>query len=149
MITYIFFGIFISVLLIYLVSKFFNLGYEKFKKYIKFLFFIFLLISILILIRINPNFLSLLPGLLIFFIKWKPVLSILRNFLLFKSRNYQSKDGSMSKDQAYKILGLNNEATKKEILDAYHSLMKKNHPDLGGSDWITSQLNKAKETLLG
>ena len=54
----------------------------------------------------------------------------------------------MSKDQAYKVLGLNNQATKKEILDAYHSLMKKNHPDLGGSDWITSQLNKAKETLL-
>ena len=107
-----------------------------------------LLISILILIRINPNFLSLLPGFLIFFIKWKPVLSILRNLLLFRSRNYQSKDGSMSKDQAYKVLGLNNKATKKEILDAYHSLMKKNHPDLGGSDWITSQLNKAKETLL-
>ena len=27
--------------------------------------------------------------------------------------------------------------------------MKKNHPDHGGSDWISARLNKAKETLLG
>ena len=55
----------------------------------------------------------------------------------------------MSRKEALKILGLPDNATKKEILDSYHSLIKKNHPDLGGSDWITSQLNKAKETLLG
>ena len=55
----------------------------------------------------------------------------------------------MSRKEALKILGLTDDATKKEILDSYHSLIKKNHPDLGGSDWITSQLNKAKETLLG
>ena len=39
-------------------------------------------------------------------------------------------------------------ASKKEILDSYQSLMKKNHPDLGGSDWITKKLNQARDILL-
>ena len=43
----------------------------------------------------------------------------------------------MTKKEAYQILGLEEGASKKEILDSYQSLMKKNHPDLGGSDWIT------------
>ncbi len=44
---------------------------------------------------------------------------------------------------------LKEDATKKEILDNYQKLMKKNHPDLGGSGWITKKLNEAKEILLG
>ena len=149
MITYIFFAIFVSVLLIYILSKFFNLGYNKFKKYFKFLLFLIFLTFIFLLVRINPNFLSLIPGFVIFFIKWRPVLSMIKNFFLFRNKNNISQKGLMSKDQAYEVLGLNKGASEREIMQAYHALMKKNHPDLGGSDWITSQLNKAKETLLG
>ena len=54
----------------------------------------------------------------------------------------------MSEDEALDILGLNKGASKKEIIEAYKKQMKKNHPDLGGSDWVTSKINKAKETLL-
>ena len=149
MITYIFFAIFVSVLLIYILSKFFNLGYNKFKKYFKFLLFLIFLSIIFLLVRINPNFLSLIPGFVIFFIKWRPVLNMIKNFFLFKNKNHTSQKGPMSKDQAYEVLGLKKGASEVQIMQAYHALMKKNHPDLGGSDWITSQLNKAKETLLG
>ena len=100
------------------------------------------------MIRINPNFISILPGLVIFFIRWKPVIDFLKK-LLISSHHRKTNNNKMSRDEALKILGLSNNATKKEILDSYHLLIKKNHPDLGGSDWITSQLNKAKETLLG
>ena len=55
----------------------------------------------------------------------------------------------MTKEEALDILGLKKGSSKQEILKAYHDLMKKNHPDHGGSDWITARLNKAKETLLG
>ena len=30
-----------------------------------------------------------------------------------------------------------------------YKLIKKNHPDLGGSDWIMKRLNQARDTLLG
>ena len=149
MIIYIFFGIFVSVLLIYILSKFFSLEYQKFKKYFKFLLFLIFLIFAFLLVRINPNFLSLIPGFVIFFIKWRPVLNMIKNLFLLRNKNHTYQKGLMSKDQAYEVLGLNKGASEKEIMQAYHTLMKKNHPDLGGSDWITSQLNKAKETLLG
>ena len=55
----------------------------------------------------------------------------------------------MTKKEAYQILGLEEGASKEEILANYQKLMKKNHPDLGGSDWITKKLNKAREILLG
>ena len=55
----------------------------------------------------------------------------------------------MTRKEALDILGLKENATKKEILDNYQKLMKKNHPDLGGSDWITKKLNEAREILLG
>jgi len=54
----------------------------------------------------------------------------------------------MSRDEALRILGLNDGATKEDIIAAYRKQIKKNHPDLGGSDWVTSRINKAKETLL-
>ena len=55
----------------------------------------------------------------------------------------------MSKKEALEILGLNDSASRKEILESYNKLIKKNHPDLGGSDWIMKRLNQARDTLLG
>ena len=68
----------------------------------------------------------------------------------FLKKNYsKKKDSSITKKEAYQILGLSEGATKKEILQSYQNLMKKNHPDLGGSDWITKKLNEARDILLG
>lgn len=148
MLAYLIAGTLFLFLVFYFLKKFFHLPQKIFKKYIK-LFLIIIIISlILFLIRINPNFLSIIPGLVIFFIRWKPVIDFVRKYF---SSSYKKKKNNnmMSRKEALKILGLPDDATKKEILDSYHSLIKKNHPDLGGSDWITSQLNKAKETLLG
>ncbi len=55
----------------------------------------------------------------------------------------------MSRKEALEILGLKNNASKEEILESYQNLIKKNHPDLGGSDWITKRINQARDTLLG
>lgn len=65
------------------------------------------------------------------------------------SKNESSKSGLMSREEALNILNLKDGASEEEIMKSYYKLLKKNHPDLGGSDWVTSQLNKAKETLLG
>ncbi len=55
----------------------------------------------------------------------------------------------MTDSQARKILGVKPNATPDEIRSAYKTLMKKVHPDVGGSDYFAGQLNAAKAFLLG
>ena len=55
----------------------------------------------------------------------------------------------MSKEYAYQILGLSPDATEDEIKRAYHTLIKKVHPDQGGSAILAAQINQARDLLLG
>ena len=54
----------------------------------------------------------------------------------------------MTVKEAYDVLGLAAGATKSEIKNAHRRLMKKFHPDQGGSDYFAVRLNRAKEILL-
>ena len=71
-----------------------------------------------------------------------------KNILSKKNLNNNQTNKSLSKKQAREILEVSEKATKKEILDSYKNLMKKNHPDAGGSKYLASQLNQAKDILL-
>lgn len=57
--------------------------------------------------------------------------------------------GAMSREEALEILGLEEGASRERIQHAYRSLMKKLHPDTGGSDWFAAKLNEAKRVLIG
>lgn len=56
--------------------------------------------------------------------------------------------GVMSKDEAYQVLGLQPGASLDEIQKAYRTLMKKLHPDQGGTAYLAARVNQARETLL-
>ena len=54
---------------------------------------------------------------------------------------------TMSRAEAYRILGLAPGASLEEVRGAYRRLMKRVHPDLGGSSALAAMLNAAKELL--
>jgi hypothetical protein len=57
--------------------------------------------------------------------------------------------GNMTRSEALEVLGLNEGASKTEIIEAYKRLVQRVHPDKpGGSDYMTRKLNQAKSVLL-
>ena len=83
-----------------------------------------------------------------------PVLIILGLWLAMSARGQGAGAGpaprtsAMSEQDARSILGVDGEATPEEIQAAYTRLMRRAHPDAGGSAGLAAQLNAARDRLL-
>jgi hypothetical protein len=61
----------------------------------------------------------------------------------------RSQGSAMSRAEAYEVLGLKSGASPDEVHAAHRRLMRLAHPDTGGSDWLASRVNQARDVLLG
>ena len=56
--------------------------------------------------------------------------------------------GKMTEEEAYQILGLQPRASPEEISRAHRSLIKKLHPDQGGTTYLSARINEARDVRL-
>ncbi|MEH3146091.1 MAG: molecular chaperone DnaJ [Methylobacterium frigidaeris] len=56
--------------------------------------------------------------------------------------------GTMTEEEAYQVLGLERGAPLDDVRRAHRTLMKRLHPDQGGSGYLAARVNAAKDRLL-
>lgn len=60
----------------------------------------------------------------------------------------RTRSSAMTKQEAARILRIDENATSEAIHAAWRAQMQRNHPDQGGSEYLASQINQAKDVLL-
>lgn len=56
--------------------------------------------------------------------------------------------GRMTQQEAYQVLGLEAGASASDVRKAHRRLMQRLHPDVGGSSFLASRINEARDVLL-
>ena len=137
------------------------LGAETKRKVVRWSIWIAIAGVLLILLRLGMVWLALVGAGLLTALKWA-MPSLMRALPLWLLQRSASRmaDGAgasnaqppdprvMTRAQALEVLNLREGASREEITNAYRELIQKVHPDKGGSSYLASQVNRARDVLL-
>ena len=76
------------------------------------------------------------------------ILPILFPFFFARGTTREGARADLSEAEAREVLGVGPYASRDEIINAHHRLMKQLHPDKGGSSYFAARINRARDVLL-
>ena len=152
------------LLALFLFILIFHMDDYAYKIVSRLLYIIILVGTIFLCFRIGLPLLGGVVGLVLFVIGNFNTIRQIVSFIITrrnKSKGYNQEEEAndqnhynnhsnhkMTVEEAIAILEVSPDATKEEIQESYTRLMIKNHPDHGGSSYIATQINLAKDLLL-
>ena len=158
MLLYVILALIAGVLLYYLVQWLVTAEPKSVKH---FLFIVAAILGVVLIGFFSKYGAAIAGGLLVLFTIVRRLAGLITTFLYFRrlkktfasgtqqnQKTQADANAPMSEKEAREILGVSEAATKKEIKEAYHRLMQKNHPDQGGSEYFAKKLNQAHDVLL-
>lgn len=152
--AYFSFGLLIVLVLHYVFKFFATAEPSRIRQISRYLFFSFLILTIFFLFRIGLVYHA---EILAFF---TVVIPLAQRLLIMHTIYNQSRSrggerasssssaGAMTVKEACEILEVDETATPKDIKEAHHRMIQKNHPDQGGSTYLASKINQARDVLL-
>jgi len=67
---------------------------------------------------------------------------------MHRTSNRANGSNQMDRTEALDVLGLHENASRQDIIDAHRRLISSLHPDHGGSSYLAAKINQAKDTLI-
>ncbi len=150
MLYYVVVGILLLVVVVIISRWFVNARASRIARILK-LLFIFLCVGVAIFLGVTGKvYFSIIP--IAFSLIPSIVASTYRGAEQSDHKETENindfSDNNMNREQALEILGLDKNASDADIKAAHKELLKKVHPDQGGSKYLASQINRAKDLLL-
>jgi len=145
-----FLGIIFLVLIIFFLDWLSTNNKKQLNKKINLIIiFISLGIGIILLIGglylYSPVFFSIAA----WFLRKKIIFDLLLNFFRKKEKiNQNDYKQKMSLRESYELLGIDENASLEDIIKSHKELIRKLHPDKGGSSYLSARVNEARDIIL-
>ena len=145
-----FLGIIFLILVIFFLNWLSTNNKKQLNKKINLIIiFISLFIGIILLIGglylYSPLFFSIAA----WFLRKKIIFDMLLNIFRKKQKSNQNDyNQKMSLNESYKLLGIDENASKEVIIKSHKELITKLHPDKGGSSYLSAKVNEARDIIL-
>jgi hypothetical protein len=138
--------------MIYIVLLLLGLAYVYFlhpKYYRKLILGLLILGLLFVSVRVGQPLIGSILSAIIVLINFLDRIRFIQKLWSRMSGNKQKATTSnLSIEEACEILGVEINCTEEEVKAAYHKLIKQNHPDQGGSEYLATKINQARDKLL-